>query len=83
MWNGWLAPRATAATPTRTAPAAKPAVTEPPPYASYRSAGGHATAQVIVPDLMPVAEIAEVTATVVLSPMHTMLGAWRAALGVR
>jgi hypothetical protein len=33
--------------------------------------------------MMPVAEIAEVTATVVLSPMHTMLGVWRAALGAR
>jgi hypothetical protein len=86
MWNGWLAPRATATatTATRTAPAASQAAPQPPPpYASYRSAGGHATAQVVVPDFVPVAEIAEVTATVVMSPMQTMLGAWRAALGVR
>jgi hypothetical protein len=81
MWNTWLEPRATA--PVAAAPTAKPAAQETAPYASYRSAGGHASTQVIVPDMMPVAEIAEVTATVVLSPMHTMLGVWRAALGAR
>jgi hypothetical protein len=83
MWNAWLAPLAAPA-PARPAPVAnKPAAPEPAPYASYRSAGGHAAAQVIVPGIMPmpVAEIAEVTTTVVLSPMHTMLGVWRAALG--
>jgi hypothetical protein len=83
MWNGWLEPRALPTTTAKAQPAAKPAAPEPAPYASYRSAGGHATAQVIVPAMMPVAEIAEVTATVVLSPMQTMLGVWRAALGVR
>jgi hypothetical protein len=81
MWNTWLEPRATV--PAAAAPTPKPAAQETAPYASYRSAGGHASAQVIVPDMMPVAEIAEVTATVVLSPMHTMLGVWRAALGAR
>lgn len=82
MWNAWLAPLSAPAA-AEPAPVAKPAVPDPAPYASYRSAGGHAAAQVIVPEIvsMPVLEIAEVTATVVLNPMHTMLGVWRAALG--
>ena len=46
-------------------------------FASYRSAGGHAAAQVIVPAL----QIAGITATAALSPMQTILGVWRAALG--
>jgi hypothetical protein len=46
-------------------------------FASYRSAGGHAVAQVIVPAI----ELAGITATTALSPMQTMLGVWRAALG--
>jgi hypothetical protein len=46
-------------------------------YSSYRSAGGHAAAQVIVPDAE---QLAEVTVSAVLTPMHTMLGVWRAAL---
>jgi hypothetical protein len=40
-------------------------------YSSYRSTGGHAAAQVVVP-------VAALTATV-LSPMHAMWDAWRAA----
>jgi hypothetical protein len=54
----------------------------PPPlaegaFASYRSAGGHAAAQVIVPAI----ELAGISAKAALSPMHSMLGVWRAALG--
>lgn len=51
----------------------------PSAYASYRSAGGHAVAQVIMPG-RDVA-IASLTTTAVLTQMHTMLGMWRAALG--
>jgi hypothetical protein len=45
-------------------------------YASYRSSGGHAAAQVIA----PAADFAGLTVSAVLRPMHTVLGAWRAAL---
>jgi hypothetical protein len=48
-------------------------------FASYRSAGGHALAQVIVPSTK---ELAEATATARRSPFEAMLGVWRAALGV-
>jgi hypothetical protein len=78
IWNGWLAPR-TAPPGDEAPPTARSAVSEP--YASYRSAGGHAAAQVTAPGLMPPAEIAEVGATIVFDPMQTVLGAWRAALG--
>jgi hypothetical protein len=46
--------------------------------ASYRSAGGHAVAQVIV---LPMQELAELGAKAVLTPMQSMLGFWRRALG--
>jgi hypothetical protein len=67
-WNGQhdAMPRPEAATMQPTAPAG---------FSSYRSGGGHAVAQIAAP-------ATELTATAVLSPMHTMLGAWRAALGV-
>jgi hypothetical protein len=45
-------------------------------FASYRSAGGHASAQAAVPG----AELAELGAAAVLAPMRAFLGAWRAAL---
>jgi hypothetical protein len=48
-------------------------------FASYRSAGGHALAQVIVPRTE---ELAEPTARAWRSPLEAMLGVWRAALGV-
>jgi hypothetical protein len=48
-------------------------------FASYRSAGGHALAQVIVP---PAEELAGATAKAWRSPLEAMLGVWRAALGV-
>jgi len=48
-------------------------------FASYRSAGGHALAQVIV---KPSEELAQATARAWLSPLEAMLGLWRAALGV-
>ena len=48
-------------------------------YASYRSAGGHAVAQVIMPGAETV--VAGLTATAVFTQMQTMLGMWRAALG--
>jgi hypothetical protein len=48
-------------------------------YASYRSGGGHAAAQVIVPgrDDPP----ARSNALAALVPMYDMLDAWRAAFG--
>ena len=52
--------------------------TAPAGFSSYRSGGGHAVAQIAA----PATELAELTATDVLSPMHTMLGVWRAAFGV-
>jgi hypothetical protein len=76
VWSGWngaaqVPPPAKASDdPARPAPDAG--------FASYRSAGGHAVAQVIVPTIE---ELAEVTAKATLSPMQTMLGVWRAALG--
>jgi hypothetical protein len=45
-------------------------------YASYRSAGGHAAAQIAT----PATELAGLTATAMLTPMQTLLGVWRAAL---
>jgi hypothetical protein len=47
-------------------------------YSAYRSAGGHAVAQVIVPT---VEELAELTAKATLSPVQGVLGVWRTALG--
>jgi hypothetical protein len=61
----------------------KPAPDKPtsvPPdggYAAYRSAGGHAAVQVIVPT---VEELAEAGTAIALTPVNTMLGVWRAAL---
>lgn len=56
--------------------------TSPSGYASYRSAGGHAVAQIIMP-IMPGrdAPVASLTTTAALTQMQTMLGMWRAALG--
>jgi hypothetical protein len=48
-------------------------------FASYRSAGGHAVAQVIAPTADAV--IAGLTATAVLTQLQSMLGFWRAAVG--
>jgi len=45
-------------------------------YSAYRSSGGHALAQVASPG----ADLAELTASAVLSPMHALLGFWRAVL---
>lgn len=56
MWNGWLAPRAMATTTAKAQPPARPVAQEAAPFASYRSAGGHASAQVIVADAVPAAE---------------------------
>jgi hypothetical protein len=47
--------------------------------AFYRSAGGHALAQVIVP---PTEEVAVATARAWLTPLEAMFCLWRAALGV-
>jgi len=47
-------------------------------FASYRSAGGHALAPVIV---KPTEELAQATARAWLSPLEAVLGLWRAALG--
>jgi hypothetical protein len=48
-------------------------------FARYRSASGHAVAQVTVP---AIDDLAQVAAKPTLSPGETMLGVWRAALGV-
>jgi hypothetical protein len=48
-------------------------------FARYRSAGGHALAQVIVP---PTEEVAKATARVWLTPLEAMFDLWRTALGV-
>jgi hypothetical protein len=53
--------------------AASPSAKATPDFAAYRSAGGHASTQVIVPELV------EMTAKAALSPMHVMLGVWGAA----
>jgi len=47
-------------------------------FARYRSVGGHAAAQVIVP---AIDTRAQVMAKATLSPVDAMLGIWRAALG--
>ena len=79
-WSGWLdaatKPMTMLPAPVRSTPDG-PKMPASPGFSSYRSSGGHAVAQVVV----PVTEIAELTATAVLSPMHTMLGVWRTALG--
>ena len=69
-WNGQPGAMAT--------PASAVQPTEPAGFSSYRSGGGHAVAQIAA----PATELVELTATAALSPMHTMLGVWRAALGV-
>jgi hypothetical protein len=74
VWSGW-----NGATQVPSSSAASDGTARPAPdagFVSYRSAGGHAVAQVIV----PAAELAGITAAA-LSPMQTMLGVWRAALG--
>src|SRR5262249_11547170 len=71
-YYGWPAP---------VPPAAAPVGGGLPPdaiFARYRSAGGHATAQLIVPTIEA---LADVTATAALSPVSTMLAVCRAALG--
>jgi len=67
-WNGQLDAMA------RPAPVAMQRAA-PAGFSSYRSGGGHAVAQIAAP-------ASELTATAVPNPMHTMLGVWRAALGV-
>jgi hypothetical protein len=77
-WSGWngAAQASPSASPGVASNAAAPSVSDGG-FASYRSAGGHAAAQVIVPTV----ELAGITAKAALSPMETMLGVWRAALG--
>ena len=62
-------------TPLPQAPA--PAAPDPG-FASYRSAGGHAVAQVTVP---MVDQLADVTTNVSLLPVEAMFSLWLAALG--
>ncbi len=73
-WSSWL-DQAPLLSSTR-APNGLGAHVPDTSYASYRSAGGHAVAQVIT----PAAELAEFTATVVMTPIHALLDVWRAAL---
>jgi hypothetical protein len=73
-WSGWNSAVQVPSSGATSNGAAHPA--PDPGFASYRSAGGHAVAQVIVPAM----ELASITATTALSPMQTMLGVWRAAL---
>lgn len=75
-WSGWNGAAQVPPSGPASNAAARPA--PDPGFASYRSAGGHAAAQVIVPTIE---ELAEVTAKATLSPVQTMLGVWRAALG--
>ena len=53
----------------------------PSAYASYRSAGGHAMAQVVIAPV-PDTVVARMAATAAFTPMQTMLGVWRTVLGV-
>ena len=71
-WNGAAQPK-----PSRTQSSDAARAKPDADFASYRSAGGHAAAQVIVPAVT----MASVTATAALSPVQAMLGVWRAALG--
>lgn len=83
-WTAWGAPACawTGRNGERPQPVVGPEPVRPEApagfVASYRSAGGHAVAQIVA---APVAELVELSATAVLSPMHTVLGVWRAALG--
>jgi hypothetical protein len=57
-------------------------VASPSTYASYRSAGGHAVAQVIMPSAETV--VAGLAATnLALTQMNTMLSTWRTVLGAQ
>jgi hypothetical protein len=80
-WNGRhdLSPPSPLAMARPQATAMRP--TAPAGFSSYRSSGGHAVAQIAAPRATET-ELIELTATAALSPMHTMLGVWRAALGV-
>jgi hypothetical protein len=73
-WNSWL-DQAPLMSSTRVANGAGMHAPDAG-FASYRSAGGHAVAQVIT----PAAELAEFTATMVMTPIHALLEVWRAAL---
>jgi hypothetical protein len=75
VWSGWNGAAQVPSSGATSNGAAHPAPDAG--FASYRSAGGHAVAQVIVPAM----ELASLTAKTALSPMQTMLGVWRAALG--
>jgi len=75
VWSGWNGMPQVPPSSALSNGAARPAPDAG--FASYRSAGGHAVAQVIVPAV----ELAGIAATAALSPMQTMLGVWRAALG--
>ena len=77
-WSGQSAYASAFALPEAVTQAALRA-TSPSGYASYRSAGGHAVAQIIVPGAD--AAVTKLTTTVALTQMQTMLGMWRAALG--
>jgi hypothetical protein len=81
-WPGWHAQ------PAQTGPFSIPeTVTQaalrvalPSTYASYRSAGGHAVAQVMVPSADAIVA-AGLTATAAFTQMHTLFGVWRTMLG--
>lgn len=71
LWSEMLAPG------TRTRDGSGAAAAQRLSYSSYRSGGGHAVAQVIVPG--DDAALAGWAAAARLTPMYDMLGAWRAA----
>ncbi|HUC45034.1 MAG TPA: hypothetical protein VMR94_00660 [Hyphomicrobiaceae bacterium] len=78
--HGWLSqpiPVPTLAAHAAAGPGANPG--DEASFARYRSAGGHALAQVIVP---PTENVTEAAARAWLTPLEAMLGVWRAALGV-
>lgn len=82
-WRAWtfawpLPPEATQ--PAALSPSLdKPRAHATASFASYRSAGGHAMAQISA----PATELVGLTAAATLGPTPTMLGRWRTAPGVQ
>jgi hypothetical protein len=81
-WPAWpsQSPQAIPLAMAETATRAALSMASPATYASYRSAGGHAVAQVIMPGADTVAAGFKAT-NLALTQMHTMLSTWRTVLG--
>jgi hypothetical protein len=80
-WPAWTVQPASAGVFAAPAAMSQRAIryASPSTYASYRTAGGHAVAQIIAPVSNPVT--AGLTATAVATQMQTLFGFWRTALG--